>query len=224
MQKVLHQPEGAQPAADEAPQQASEHKEKAQGGEGYLKAPLIQQRLQGPDGAGGHGPGAGVAIQPRNADVFETAPINLPVEKSVHISVCHNGKQKLYGQSAFISHRSPNPDALQADHHRLLPDYGQLALSDPDAKEDSSGQNTPYPGVPATVLPEVHPNPIFPRSRRHRPTRPPPGQKRRWWGRRSRRTKAPGQWSRWPAGGYNSRRSAGPDSPQGSGPLPPARR
>ena len=45
MEKVLHQPEGAQPAADEAPQHASEHKENPQGGEGDLKAPLVQQGL-----------------------------------------------------------------------------------------------------------------------------------------------------------------------------------
>ena len=99
MQKVLHQPEGAQPAADEAPQQASEHKEKAQGGEGYLKAPLIQQRLQGPDGAGGHGPGAGVAIQPRNAGVFQATLVDFPVQEAVQVSVGHDGEQQLYGQS-----------------------------------------------------------------------------------------------------------------------------
>ena len=45
MEKVLDQPEGAQPSADKAPQHTPEHKEKSQGGEGDLETSLVQQRL-----------------------------------------------------------------------------------------------------------------------------------------------------------------------------------
>nr|WP_243414148.1 hypothetical protein [Oscillibacter sp. CU971] len=44
-QKILRKPEGAQPAADEAPQQTPEGEEKPKSGEGYLKASLVQQGL-----------------------------------------------------------------------------------------------------------------------------------------------------------------------------------
>ena len=41
VQKVLYQPEGAKPAADESAQQAAEQEKEAQGGKGDLEAPLI---------------------------------------------------------------------------------------------------------------------------------------------------------------------------------------
>lgn len=70
VQKILYQPKGAQPAADKAPQQATEHEEDTQGSERNMKPSLIQQRLQRPYWARGHGPRAGVAVQPRNTGVF----------------------------------------------------------------------------------------------------------------------------------------------------------
>ena len=45
VEKVLHQSEGAQPAADKAAQQAAEQEKEAKRREGDLKAPLVQQRL-----------------------------------------------------------------------------------------------------------------------------------------------------------------------------------
>ena len=153
VQEVLYQPEGAQPAADKAPQQAAEEEEEAQGRERDVKAPLIQQRLERPDGAGADGTGAGVAVQPRDTGVFQTATVDLPVEKAIQIAVCYNGKQQLHRQSNSI-HRSPNPDALQADHDRLSPNHLKLSLKGSNPKENPSGQGAQHPVF--TVLPKAH--------------------------------------------------------------------
>ena len=153
VQEVLYQPEGAQPAADKAPQQAAEEEEEAQGGERDLKAPLIQQGLERSDGAGGDSPGAGVAVQPRDAGVFQAAPVDFPVEKAIQIAVCYNGEQQLHFQSNSI-HRSPNPDALQADHNRLSPNHLKLPLKGSDPEENPSGQCAQHPVF--TVLPKAH--------------------------------------------------------------------
>lgn len=102
MQQVLHQPKGAQPAADKAPQQTAEEEEEAKGGEGNLEAPLIQQGLESPDGAGGDCPRTGVAVQAGDTGVFQPAPVNFPAEKAVQIPVGHDGKQQLYRQSKFL--------------------------------------------------------------------------------------------------------------------------
>ena len=133
VQKVLHQAKGAQPAADKAPQQAAEQEEKAQRGEGDLKPLLIQQGLQGAKGAGGDGPGAGVAVQPRDTGVFQGAPIDFSVQEAVQIPVCDDGKQQLNAQSKSF-HSSPNPDTLQADHRRLFPQDGKLPMAGPGAE------------------------------------------------------------------------------------------
>ena len=70
VQKILYQPKGTQPAADKSSQQTAEQEEKAQGGKGDLEAPLVQQGLERPDGAGGEGSGAGIAVQSRNTGIF----------------------------------------------------------------------------------------------------------------------------------------------------------
>lgn len=70
VQKILYQPKGTQPAADEASQQAPEHEEDAQGSERNMKTSLIQERLQRPYWARGHSSGAGIAVQSRNTGIF----------------------------------------------------------------------------------------------------------------------------------------------------------
>ncbi len=50
IQKVLYQSEGAQPAANKTPQKAPKYEEESQRGKGRLYPPLVQQRLQGPNG------------------------------------------------------------------------------------------------------------------------------------------------------------------------------
>ena len=70
VQKILHQPEWAQPAADEAPKEASEEEEKSKRDKRYLQTPLVQQCLQGPDGTRGNGTWAGVAVKPWYTGIF----------------------------------------------------------------------------------------------------------------------------------------------------------
>lgn len=133
MQKFLHQSKGAQLTADKSPQQAAEQEKETQRGEGDLKAPLVQQRLERPDGARSDSSRAGIAVQPGDAGIFQAAAIDFPVEKAVQIPVCHDSKQQLYCQSKSF-HSSPDPDALHADHHSLSPDHRKLALKSSDGK------------------------------------------------------------------------------------------
>ena len=137
VQKILHQSKRAQPAADKAPQKAAEQKEKAQCGKGNLKASLVEQRLQGADGARGDGAWTGVAVQSWNTDVFQAAAVDFPGQKTVHISICNNGEQQLYCQPKSF-HVSPNPDALQADHHCLFPYHSKLPLQGSGSEEEDA--------------------------------------------------------------------------------------
>ena len=155
VQKILHQPKGAQPSADKTAKQAAEQEEKAQRGEGDLEALPVQERLKRPDGAGSHSPRAGIAVQPRDAGVFQAAAIDFPAQKAVGISVGHDGKQQLHQQSKSF-HGSPDPNTFQADHHCLSPDDEKLSLSGPEDKKEDPGQRSQDPGVPLTVPPEVH--------------------------------------------------------------------
>ena len=102
VQKVLYQPKGAQPSADKAPQKAAKQKEKAQSRKGNLESLLIEQSLESSDGTGGDGTGAGITVQSRNTGVFQLPLINFSTQKSVHISICKNGKNKLYRQPQFL--------------------------------------------------------------------------------------------------------------------------
>ena len=95
VQQVLDQPEGTQPSADESSQKAPKQKQKAQDPEGDRDLPLVEQGLESPDGAGGHCPWAGVAVEARDAGVFQTTPIDLPLQKAIGISVGDDGESHL---------------------------------------------------------------------------------------------------------------------------------
>ena len=91
MKQILYQSKGAEPPADKAPQNTSEHKKKSQNAEGDLHIPLIQHRLERPDGTGPHGSRAGIAVQAGHADVFEPPLVNLSVQEDVDVPVGKNG-------------------------------------------------------------------------------------------------------------------------------------
>ena len=62
MKQILYQSKGTEPAAHEAPQNASKYKEKSQNPKGNLYIPLIQHCLERPDGTGAESPRAGIAV------------------------------------------------------------------------------------------------------------------------------------------------------------------
>ena len=142
-------------AKAEAAKKAAEQEEEAQHGEGDLEALAVQKRLERPDGAGGHGPGAGVAVQPRDAGVFQAASIDFPVQKTEGIPVGHDGKQQLHQQSKSF-HGSPDPNTFQADHHCLFPYHSKLSPRGSDCKESRPSQQSQHPGTRFIILPEVH--------------------------------------------------------------------
>ena len=102
MQQILHQSEGTEPTAHEPSEQAPEQKEEAQRGKGDLEPLPIQQGLERPQGAGCHRAGTGIAVQPWYTGIFQAAAIYLPLQKSIHISVCDNCKNQLYRRPQFL--------------------------------------------------------------------------------------------------------------------------
>ena len=104
IEQILQQAEGTQPAAYKASEQTSEEEENPQRRKGNLIPPLIQQRLKRSYGAGGDGPGTGIAVKAGHTGIFCFSLINFSVQKAVDISVCKGRIKKLYSQSYF-SHK-----------------------------------------------------------------------------------------------------------------------
>lgn len=96
MKQILYQAKRTEPAAHKAPQNASEHKEKPQNPERNLDAPLIQHRLECPDGTGADGTRTGIAVQSRYTGIFQVPLIDFPVQKPVDIPVGKNSIENLY--------------------------------------------------------------------------------------------------------------------------------
>lgn len=139
VQEILHQPKGAQPSADKAPQKTAKDKEKSQRGKGYLKSLPVQQRLERPYGTGGQRTGTGITVQPRNTGIFQVSPVNFSVQIAISVTVCKNCKNKLYRQSKSVHISvSPDPDTFHADHHRFSPYHGKLIQSAAYAQKQNS--------------------------------------------------------------------------------------
>ena len=99
VQKILHQPERAQPSADKPPKQASKQEEKAHHPERDCEPLLIQQCLQRPDRAGRNCPGTGITIQSRNTGILQVPLINFSVQETICVPISDYGIYKLHGQT-----------------------------------------------------------------------------------------------------------------------------
>ena len=75
MQKLLKPPEWAEETADEPPQQHPEEDEDAGNVVGKAEFGRAHHRLKRPHRAGTGSARAGIAVQPRDADVFSAALI-----------------------------------------------------------------------------------------------------------------------------------------------------
>ena len=87
MQKLLKPAERAQKAADEPSQQHSEEDEDAGDVVGKAEFGRAYHRLKCPHRAGTGSARAGIAVQPRYADVFATALIQCPFGKVGQVEV-----------------------------------------------------------------------------------------------------------------------------------------
>lgn len=96
MEQLLDQPEGAEEAADGAPQQESEQDEDAEHIRkgGGLRA--CQRVLQGTQGTGSHGSGARVAVQSGDTQIFGVACVYLAGGKAFEVRVVEQGGIDLY--------------------------------------------------------------------------------------------------------------------------------
>ena len=87
VQKILHQTEGAKPAADEAAHKGADKEEKSHHVKGKFIVHISYDGLQGADGACPLGTGAGIAIHPRYAEVFHFALIYFARLKSFQVGI-----------------------------------------------------------------------------------------------------------------------------------------
>lgn len=87
MQQILNKSEGAEPSADKAPYNSSHEDEKARYIEGQFKMPASNDSLQRAYRTGAESARAGIAVQPRNADIFQFSLIETGIEKTGKIAV-----------------------------------------------------------------------------------------------------------------------------------------
>lgn len=76
-----------------------------------MKALLVQQRLQGPEGTRGNISGAGVAVQSQNTGIFQAAAIDFPVQRAIYVPICHDSKICINHRAeriAVIERQNPN--------------------------------------------------------------------------------------------------------------------
>ena len=96
VQQLLDQPQGAEPAADRP---AEDHAEEGQDAQDVPRRGMpggVQRVLQGTQGAAGDGAGAGIAVEPGDADGFQIAGIDMPVDIAFEIRVVQQGGVELY--------------------------------------------------------------------------------------------------------------------------------
>ena len=99
VQQLLDQPQGAEPPADGAAQNDPEQQEDAQHIPPGPVAGGAQGVLDAAQGAGGHGPGAGIAVKAGGAGVFGVPVINIPLDKAFQIGVVQQGRIQLHQPS-----------------------------------------------------------------------------------------------------------------------------
>ena len=96
MQKLLKPPERAEETADEPPQQHPEENEDAGDVVGKAEFGGAYHRLKRSHRAGTGSARAGIAVQPRYADVFATALIQRSFGKVGQMNVGQKGRPGLY--------------------------------------------------------------------------------------------------------------------------------
>ena len=95
MEQILDQSERTEPAADHPPKQHAVQKQNA----AYIEkgaAVGAEGSLEGPQGAGTHGPGAGIAVQTRDAELLAAAPVNASLGKALEIGIEQQSKVQLH--------------------------------------------------------------------------------------------------------------------------------
>lgn len=87
MEQILDQTERTEKAAYESSDQSSDEDQKSNDIVSHLEIPAADYRLDGTDRTGTDGTWAGIAVQTRNAYIFELSGIDLSGEKSSYMTV-----------------------------------------------------------------------------------------------------------------------------------------
>ena len=105
IQKLLQQTEQAEPAADEPADGGADEDQPAQHIQGKASVPFVQDGLQGADGTGTQRARTGIAVHPRDAEMFERPLIQHGSAryKSSDIGVRENTPSRLYDFSDMLN-------------------------------------------------------------------------------------------------------------------------
>ena len=82
MQQILDQSKGTQPAADQPSDQSPHKNEKSRYIKSQLKVPAPNDSLERADGTGSQRPGAGIAIQTGNTEIFQLSLIDFALQEA----------------------------------------------------------------------------------------------------------------------------------------------
>ena len=102
VQQILHQPERAQPAANQAAEQRPEQQQEADDIKAELVLAAGDDGLQGADRAGAERTRAGIAVQAGDAYELACAFIDVALRKTGGVTVCQGGKSELHEHPHMI--------------------------------------------------------------------------------------------------------------------------
>ena len=103
MEQILNQSEGAKETADDPAKDRAEQKQESHGVTGKFVIPVSQCGLQSAQGTGAQRAGAGVAVEAGDAEVFQAAAVELPLQKAGSIAVGQGGPTGLDDGAAFLT-------------------------------------------------------------------------------------------------------------------------
>ena len=95
IQKILDQSKRTEESTDKSSQQSSDKNQKSNYIICHFEIPAADHCLKGTNRTGTCGPGAGIAVQPRNTYIFQFSGINLSSHKSGNMTVCKRRPQCL---------------------------------------------------------------------------------------------------------------------------------
>ena len=115
MSEILDQAAGAEETADQTAKDRADKDQKADDVVGEFEVPAADDCLQGADGTGSGSAGAGVAVKPRHAEVFQFPGVDFSSDKAGNVGVCEGSPGGLDEMTR------PVPDAFLLIQCRYTP-------------------------------------------------------------------------------------------------------
>ena len=100
VQKLLDEPERADPAADRPPQDEAKQHQRADNIEKRPPRHGRERILKGSERAGADRARAGIAVKPRHADLLAAPGVDIPSDEAFHVRIVENCAVKLHEASS----------------------------------------------------------------------------------------------------------------------------